>query len=244
MMDFVFVGKTFLQLIFGVPLALELAAGSIALGALIGVMFALLRLSGFWLLGFISWLYVLVVRSVPLLVLLFLFYYGLGQFASVRASIFWPVLREPFWCALFALTINTSAYAAEIIRGGLLSVSRTEKEAARACGMSGFLLYRRIILPLAIRQALPAYSNEMIAMVKATSLASLVTLMEISGIATTIAAETYRPVEVYIAAGIIYLGMNLMLTRAVSLLETWLNPQLRPVRPATYAIAANDGAAK
>ncbi|TGT91320.1 MULTISPECIES: ABC transporter permease subunit [unclassified Mesorhizobium] len=234
-MDPVFIGATFLKLLAGIPLALELAAGSIALGALIGMAIALLRLSGVRALVFLAWLYVLVIRSVPLLVLLFLFYYGLGQFRSVRASVFWPFLREPFCCALLALTINTSAYAAEIIRGGLLSVSEGEKEAARACGMSRLLMFRRIVLPLAIRQALPAYSNEMIAMVKATSIASLVTLMEISGIATTIAAETYRPIEVYTAAGIIYLGMTLILTRAVTLLEHWLNPQRRPATPAAEA---------
>lgn len=237
-MDPVFIGETLLKLLSGVPLALELAVSSIALGALVGLIVALLRLSGSWPLMSAAWAYVLVIRSVPLLVLLFLFYYGLGQFASVRSSVFWPFLREPYWCALIALTINTSAYAAEIIRGGLLSVSHGEKEAARACGMSGVLMYRRIILPLAIRQAIPAYSNEMIAMVKATSLASLVTLMEISGIATTIAAETYRPVEVYVAAGIIYLALNLILTRAVALLEHWLNPHRRP---APLAVAAKGG---
>ena len=237
-MDPTFIGETLLKLLSGVPLALELAVSSIALGALVGLMIALLRLSGVWLIMSAAWAYVLVIRSVPLLVLLFLFYYGLGQFAAVRASILWPLLREPYWCALFALTINTSAYAAEIIRGGLLSVSHGEKEAARACGMSGLLMFRRIILPLAIRQAIPAYSNEMIAMVKATSLASLVTLMEISGIATTIAAETYRPVEVYVAAGIVYLTLNLILTRAVGLLEYRLNPHRRP---APHAVAAKGG---
>jgi octopine/nopaline transport system permease protein len=241
MMDLAFIGETLLKLLAGIPLAIELAASSIALGALLGLAVALLRLSGIWAFVSAAWLYVLVIRSVPLLVLLFLFYYGLGQFPSVRASALWPFLREPYWCALIALTINSSAYAAEIIRGGLLSVSPGEKEAARACGMSGFLMFRRIILPLAIRQALPAYSSEMIAMVKGTSLASLVTLMEISGIATEIAAETYRPVEVYTAAGLIYLALNFLLTQAVGLLEHWLNPHRRP---AVHAVAAMDGNTK
>ena len=104
---------------------------------------------------------------------------------------------------------------------------RSEVEAARACGMSGLLLFRRIILPIAIRQALPAYGNEMIAMVKATSLASLVTLMEVTGIATAIASETYRPVEVFTAAGAVYLTINFILTRAIMLIEYRLSPHLR-----------------
>ncbi|NTF91511.1 ABC transporter permease subunit [Agrobacterium rhizogenes] len=224
-MDFGFIASTFVRLLAGIPLALELAAGSIVIGGLIGLFIALLRLSGIKALAAVAWLYVLVIRSIPLLVLLFLVYYGLGQFTAVRKSILWPFLRDPFWCALLALSINASAYAAEIIRGGLLSVSPNQIEAARACGMSPFLTFRRITLPLAIRQAIPAYSNELIAMVKATSLASLVTLLEISGIATNIAAETYRPIEVYVAAGIIYLMINVILAQAVGLLEAYLSPE-------------------
>lgn len=242
-MDFEFIGSTFLKLLAGIPLTLELAVSSIAIGGLIGMLVALLRLSGIKGLAFVCWLYVLVVRSVPLLVLLFLVYYGLGQFAAVRHSILWPFLRDPYWCALLALSINASAYAAEIIRGGLLSVPQNQIEAARACGMSRLLMFRRITLPLAIRQAIPAYSNEMIAMVKATSLASLVTLMEISGIATDIAAETYRPVEVYVAAGLIYLGLNAILAQAVGYLERYLSPEHRRTSP-SQEMAADNGMAK
>lgn len=224
-MDFGFIASTLVRLLAGIPLALELAGGSIVIGGVIGLFIALLRLSGIKAFAAFAWLYVLVIRSIPLLVLLFLVYYGLGQFTAVRKSILWPFLRDPFWCALLALSINASAYAAEIIRGGLLSVSPNQIEAARACGMSPLLTFRRITLPLAIRQAIPAYSNELIAMVKATSLASLVTLLEISGIATDIAAETYRPVEVYVAAGIIYLMINVVLAQAVGLLEAYLSPE-------------------
>lgn len=222
-----FLLETLLRLISGVPLALELAASSIALGAVLGFAIALLRLSRVAVFTAFAWLYVQIVRSVPLLVLLFLIYYGLSQFPAVRASILWPILRDPFWCALIALTINTSPYAGEIIRGGLLAVPHGEIEAARSCGMSGLLLYRRIILPIAIRQALPAYSNEIIAMVKATSLASLVTLMEVTGIAASIASETYRPIEVFVAAGVIYLAINFVITRATMLVEYRLSPHLR-----------------
>src|SRR6185312_10838812 len=107
-----------------------------------------------------------VLRGTPLLLQIFLIYYGLGQFAAVRASVLWPFLREPYWCAILALSLNTAAYSSEILRGGLLAVPHGAVEAARVSGMSGALLYRRIILPLAIRQALPAYGNELVVMVK------------------------------------------------------------------------------
>jgi octopine/nopaline transport system permease protein len=238
-----FVYETFVRLLSGIPLTLELAASCIVLGAVLGCALALARLSSVKLLSGCAWLYVQAIRGVPLLVLVYLVYYGLSQFALVRQSALWPILREPYWCALLALTINTSAYAAEIIRGGLASVPRTEIDAGLACGMSRLLLYRRIILPLAIRQALPAYGNEIVAMVKATSLASLVTLMEVTGIAAAIASETYRPIEVFVAAGAIYLAINLILTRAVLLLEYWLTPHLRESahRPAVVALAEERG---
>ncbi|MFM0651997.1 ABC transporter permease [Paraburkholderia sediminicola] len=233
-MNMPFIFETLLKLLPGVPLTLQLAASSIALGAALGLGIALMRLSRARPLTAFAWLYVQVIRSVPLLVMIFLVYYGLSQFATIRSSILWPFLREPYWCALLALTINTSAYASEIIRGGLLSVRRGELEAAYACGMSRALTFRRIVLPVAIRQALPAYSNEMISMVKATSLASLVTLMDVTGIAASIASETYRPVDVFVAAGAVYLAINFILTRAVMLVEYRLTPHLRnrPVSPA------------
>ncbi len=227
-MDLTFTVDALLKMAAGVPLTLRLAASSVLLGALLGLAFALMRLAGSALLRAFAWVYVQLIRSIPLLVLMFLVYYGLGQFQLVRSSALWPFLREPYWCALTALTINTSAYASEVIRGGLLSVPRGQIEAARACGMPPLLMFRRIVLPIAIRQAIPAYGNEIVAMVKATSLASLVTLMEVTGIATSIASETYRPVEVFVAAGMIYLAINFALARGVGFLEYRLTAHLRP----------------
>jgi octopine/nopaline transport system permease protein len=233
MMNLPFILDTLARVIVGVPLTLELAVLSVAAGACIGLGIALMRLSGRWPLVAFAWLYVQLMRSTPLLVLLFLIYYGLSQFAAIRTGPLWPILREPYWCALIALSFNSAAYAAEIIRGGLLSVGRNEREAALACGMSRMLLMRRIVLPLAIRQALPAYGNEMIAMVKATSLASLVTLMEITGVAASIASETYRPISVFVTAGAIYLTITFLLTRVVKAIEYRLTPHLRPPPMAT-----------
>ena len=158
-------------------------------------------------------LYVFVFRGTPLLVQIFLIYYGLSQFGAVRHSIFWPVLREPYWCAVLALTPEYGGLCERIIRGGLLSVPHGQVEAARACGMPRLMIFRRIVMPLAIRQALPGYSNEMISMVKATSLASIITLMEITGVAAKIISETYRAIEVFVVAGAIYLAINFLLTR-------------------------------
>lgn len=196
-MDFEFLRDTLMQLLLGVPLTLELAIGSVALGFFLALLLALMRLSGVWILDTIARLYVFAFRGSPLLVQMFLIYYGLGQFPAVRESVLWPILREPYWCALLSLTLCTAAYASEIIRGGLLSVPGRHIEAAYACGMTRQKVFRRIMLPVAMRQALPAYGNEMISMVKSTSLASIITLMEITGII----AETYRAFEVFLVAG-------------------------------------------
>ena len=227
-MDWTFTYETFLSLVVAIPLTLQLAASSIALGAILALGLALMRLSGLWPLDWLARLYVFVFRGTPLLVQIFLIYYGLGQFPEVRHSIAWPFLRDPYWCAVLALMLNTAAYSSEIIRGGLQSVPFGQVEAARACGMSRFMLFRRVTLPLAIRQALPGYGNEMISMVKATSLASIITLMEITGVAAKIISDTYRAIEVFIVAGAIYLLINFVLTRLVAMAEYYLNAAQRP----------------
>ncbi|SEP77199.1 amino acid ABC transporter membrane protein 2, PAAT family [Faunimonas pinastri] len=226
-MDFAFLYETLLTILPGVPLTLKLAVGSALLGLVLALILALMRLSGVKPLEWVARLYVFVLRGTPLLVQIFLIYYGLGQFPAVRHSLLWPFLREPVWCAVLALTLNTAAYGSEIIRGGLLSIPGGQIEAARACGMSRFLLFRRIVLPLAIRQALPAYGNEFISMVKATSLASIITLMEITGLAAKLISETYRAIEVFIVAGAIYLAINFVLTRIILFAEYRLTPHLR-----------------
>jgi octopine/nopaline transport system permease protein len=214
----------------GVPLTLQLAAVSLAAGAVLALLLALMRFSRVFLLDRFARFYVFLFRGSPLLVQIFLIYYGLGQFAWIRASLLWPFLRKPFWCAVLALTLNTAAYASEIVRGGLLSVPHGQIEAARAVGMSRLLLFRRVVLPLALRQALPAYGNEIVLMVKATSLASIITLLEITGIAAKIISETYRAIEVFIVAGALYLGINVVLTRLLLLLERRLTRDLAAQR--------------
>jgi len=226
-MDWAFLSETFRNLVSAIPLTLKLGALSMVLGSILATLLALMRLSGIRALDGVARLYIFVFRGTPLLVQIFLIYYGLGQFPAVRHSFLWPFLREPYWCAILALTLNTGAYVAEIIRGGLLAVPAGQIEAARACGMSPWLRFRRIVMPLAIRQALPAYGNEVIAIVKATSLTSIITLMEVTGVAARIIAETYRTVEVFVVAGAIYLAINFVLTRLIMLAEYRLTPHLR-----------------
>ncbi|MDE2333012.1 MAG: ABC transporter permease subunit [Rhodospirillales bacterium] len=211
------------QLLGGLPLTIELVTVSVAAGALLAVAMALAR-SASRLAAVIVSFYVFVFRGSPLLLQMFFIYYGLGQFAVVRESFAWPALRDPTFCAILSLALNTAAYTSEILRGGLASVPAGAIEAGRAVGMSRGLLLRRVVLPLAIRQALPAYSNELIEMVKSTSLASIVTLMEVSGIAYALVSATYRAIEVLSCAGAIYLVLIVLLTRGVGWVENWLSP--------------------
>ena len=225
-MDFAFLADVGERLLSGVPLTLELAGTSLGLGLVIALILAPMLHSGrptfVWpIRGFVA-----AFRGTPLLVQIFLIYYGLGQFPAIRESVLWPFLRQPYWCALLALTLNTAAYSSEIIRSGILSVPFGQIEAARACGMSRSLVFRRIIAPQGLRVALPAYGNEIVLMTRATALASVITLMEVTGIASKIISETFRAVEVFICAGAIYLLINFAISRAIASLERRLSPQL------------------
>ena len=232
-MDFAFLAETWVALLAGLPLTLKLAASSVVCGAVLALLLALMRLSGNPLLAWPARTFVFVFRGTPLLVQIFLIYYGLGQFRpSLQAVNLWWFFREPYWCALTALAFNTAAYSSEIIRGGIQSVPHGQVEAARACGMSPMTLYRRIVAPIALRQALPGYSNEIILMVKATALASVITLVEVTWIAQKLISQTFRAVEIFICAGSIYLLLNFALTRLIALVEWRLSPHLRQAPPA------------
>lgn len=226
-MDVEFLVDTLFQLLPGIPLTLELTFYSVLAGFCLALLLAFARLSPYRWLSAPARLYVFCFRGTPLLVQLFLIYYGMGQFESVRQSFLWPLLREPFGCALLSLSLCTAAYGSEILRGGLQSVPHGALEAARACGMSRLLMVRRIIFPIAIRQALPAYGNELISMVQSTSLCSIITLMDITGIAAQIISDTYRALEVFLVTGALYLLINLVISRLVMLLEYRITPHLR-----------------
>lgn len=203
------------SLLAGTWMTLQLVVISLVAGFVLALAVAFGRLSSRRPISGVTGAYVFLFRSTPLLVQIFLIYYGLGQFQAVRESLLWPILREPYWCAIIALTLNTAAYTGEIMRGGIQAVPFGQIEAARALGMSRALLYRRIVLPQALRQILPAYGNEMIQMVQATSLASTITLMELTGAARAIASRSFQPVEMFIIAGAIYLVMNFVIAQAI-----------------------------
>lgn len=227
-MDISFMAEAFLELLSGLPLTIQLTAIATSTGVILGLIMAFMRMSEQVALRAVAQGYVFVFRGTPLLVQIFLIYYGLGQFNGTLEELgLWWFFREPYWCAILALTLNTTAYTSEIFRGGLQSVPLPMIEAGRACGMSRFVLFRRIVFPIAIRQALPAYANEIILMIKATSLTSIVTMMEITGIAYKLISETFRAMEVFICAAALYLVLAFVTTRLVQALEWWLSPHLR-----------------
>ena len=200
---------------------------SLPLGFVLALLFALGRVSKITLLSRTIASYIFVIRGTPLLVQIYLIYFGLGSVKFIRESFLWYALKEPFWCGVIALTINTVAYGAEIFRGGIQSIEKSQVESGLSLGFGKFLLLRKIILPIAIRKVLPSYGNELILMVKATSLVSLTTYMEMTGIARKIMAKTFAPVEAFIAAGILYLFLNFLMVQFVKYLEWKYNPHLR-----------------
>ncbi|KQO43849.1 ABC transporter permease [Pseudomonas chengduensis] len=207
----------------GLLVTFELLLIALALGLLLALPLALMRVSRSPLVNFPAWLYTYVIRGTPMLVQLFLLYYGLAQFDVIRDSFMWPYFSSATFCACLAFAINTSAYTAEILAGSLKATPPGEIEAARAMGMSRTQLYRRILLPSAMRRALPQYSNEVIMMLHTTSLASLVTLIDLTGAARTISSQYYMPFEAFITAGLFYLVLTVGLVRLFKYAELrWL----------------------
>ncbi|KOP58429.1 MULTISPECIES: ABC transporter permease [Pseudomonas syringae group] len=206
----------------GATLTLELVAIAVIAGLVLAIPLGIARASRLWSVRALPYAYIFFFRGTPLLVQLFLVYYGLAQFDVVRQGPLWPYLRDPFWCAVITMTLHTAAYIAEILRGAIQAVPVGEVEAARALGMSKWKALFYIVLPRATRIGLPAYSNEVILMLKASALASTVTLLELTGMARTIIARTYMPVEIFFAAGMFYLVMTFVLVQGFRLLEKLL----------------------
>ena len=208
--------RNFVEVLGGLDNTLLLLIISLPIGFVLSLIFALGRVSTNKFISKPIASYIFVIRGTPLLVQIYLIYFGLGSIEFIRESFLWYLLREPFWCGVLALTINTVAYGSEIFRGGIQSVTKGQIE-----------LLRKIIFPIALRKVLPSYGNELILMVKATSLVSLTTYMEMTGIARKIMAKTFAPVEAFIAAGILYLFLNFLMVQFVKYLEWKYNPHLR-----------------
>lgn len=220
----------------GLWMTLSLTVLSVVIGFSLGLLLAIMRGSDRRAISGFARYYSIAFRGTPLLVQIFLIYYGLGQIGFIRSSpILWWVVSEGSRCAVLALALNTAAYTSEILRGGIASVPAGLIEAARACGMSRAMVFRRIAFPLAIRQALPAYGNELVLMVKGTSLASTITVLEITGYAKRLMSQTYAIFEVFAIAGVIYLVLNLALIGGVRLVERRMMRHTRPAKERTFA---------
>ena len=212
-MDLDFISASFFRLIGALPLTLEVWALSVAIGCVMAMGLTWMRVSGIRPLEIFARGYIFVFRGAPLLIQLFVIYYGLSSFAAVRSSFAWPFLRDAFSCAVLSLALCTAAYSSEIFRGALAAVPNGQLEAAKACGMSRFTLFRRIIFPIALRQALPAYSSEVISMTKATALVSLVTLWDMMSVALKIRNDTLVTYTPLLIAGAIYFVVNFIIAR-------------------------------
>lgn len=218
----------------GVVLTLQLTVLSLVIGFVLSVPLAFMRASPSQWLSWPVLAYTYVFRGTPLLVQLFLIYYGLSQISLVRESFLWLFFRDPFSCALLAFSLNSAAYTTEVFRGGIQAVPVGMTEAAQAIGLSPMQIRARIVFPLAFRIVLPSYANEVVGMLKASSLASTVTLLEITGLARKLVSETFAPYEVFLAAGAIYLGLTFLASRLFNLAELYLsgappNEERRPV---------------
>ena len=203
----------------GIGVTFSLLVISAIIGLMLAVGLLLMRISGKWYLSWPAQVYVYVFRGTPILVQIFIIYYGLPQFGLIRQSILWPILRDPFGCAILALSLNSGAYVSEILRGAVLGVDRGLNEAGAALGLSARQRFIYITSPIAIRLALPAYGNELISLLKATALASTITILDMTGIARTVMAETFAPYEVFISLAIIYMLLTLVLQKTMGQVE-------------------------
>ena len=225
--DFVLIADSIPKMLTGFWMTFELWFLSAVLGMALAIILLLMRISGRWYLFSPAMIYIYIFRGTPILVQIFIIYHGMPQLEFVRESMFWPILREPFGCAILALTLNTGAYVSEILRGGVLGVDRGLKEAGAALGLSATHRFIYITTPIAIRLALPAYSNDIISLMKSTALASTITLLDMMGIARTIVAETYAPYEIFISLMIIYLIMTWITQRTFGWLEKRMSRHVR-----------------
>ena len=226
--DFMLIADSIPRMLMGLGLTLQLLVISAVLGLLLAVLLLLMRISGRWWLDFPAQAYIYVFRGTPILVQIFIVYYGFPQLGFIRDSILWPILREPYGCAIVALSLNTGAYVSEILRGGVLGVDRGLQEAGAALGLSVRQRFIYITTPLAVRLAIPAYSNDVISLLKSTALASTITLLDMMGIARTIVAETYAPYEVFISLAVIYLILTWVLQKAFGAFERFMSKHERP----------------
>ena len=218
-MDIELMVSSFPKLLGATVITLKLLSVSLVIGLFIGLIFAILRLNKNIFISRFAYGYSYIFRGTPLLVQIFIIYFGLGQIEYLRSTVLWVILKEPYWCAIIAFALNTGAYTSEILRSAFQTIKPGLIEAGKSLGISNKIIFYKIQIPIAIRQSLPAYGNEIILMMKGTSLASTVTLMDLTGVAKYIISTTFKPVEVFIVAGGIYLFMTFIIHNMIKYLE-------------------------
>ena len=218
-MDFELMINSLPELLSAALITLKLLSVSLIIGLFIGLLFAILRLNKNIFINKFAYAYSYLFRGTPLLVQIFIIYFGLGQIEYLRTTFLWIILKEPYWCAIIAFALNTGAYTSEILRSAFQTIKPGIIEAGKSLGISSKIIFYKIQVPIAIRQSLPAYGNEIILMMKGTSLASTVTIMDLTGVAKYIISTTFRPVEVFIVAGGIYLFMTFVIHNIIKYLE-------------------------
>ena len=218
-MDIELMINSFPKLLNATLITLKLLSVSLFLGLFIGLGFAILRMNNNKFINKFAYGYSYIFRGTPLLVQIFIIYFGLGQIEYLRTTFLWVVLKEPYWCAIIAFSLNTGAYTSEILRSAFQTIKPGYLEAGRSLGIPSKIIFTKIQIPIAIKQSLPAYGNEIILMLKGTSLASTVTLMDLTGVAKYIISTTFKPVEVFIVAGGIYLFMTFIIHNVIKYLE-------------------------
>ena len=218
-MDLDLMITSFPKLLGATVVTLKLLSASLFFGLFLGLFFAILRLNKNIFINKFAYGYSYVFRGTPLLVQIFIIYFGLGQIEYLGTTFLWVILKEPYWCAIIAFTLNTGAYTSEILRSAFQTIKPGIIEAGKSLGISNKIIFYKIQIPIAIRQSLPAYGNEIILMMKGTSLASTVTLMDLTGVAKYIISTTFKPIEVFIVAGGIYLFMTFIIHNVIKYLE-------------------------
>ncbi|MDA9653824.1 ABC transporter permease subunit [Candidatus Pelagibacter sp.] len=218
-MDLELIFNSLPQLLPAALVTIKLLVSSLIIGLFIGLGFAILRMNKNIIINRIAYGYSYIFRGTPLLVQIFIIYFGLGQIEYLRSTFLWVILKEPYWCAIIAFALNTGAYTSEILRSAFQTIEVGIIEASKSLGISNKIIFYKIQIPIAIRQSLPAYGNEIILMLKGTSLASTVTLMDLTGVAKYIISTTFKPIEVFIVAGGIYLFMTFVIHNLIKFLE-------------------------
>ena len=202
---------------------IQLVTYTMVFGLILAIPLGLVQVTGPKWLAVIAREYCTFMRGTPLLIQLYVFYYGLGSifatYPELRQSIFWPLLREGYYYAIVAFILNEAGYAGELMRGFFLSVPKGELEAARAFGMSPFKVLWRVWLPRALRNALPALGGETILTLKSTPLAALVTVVDIFGVADKVRQETYIIYPPLIMVMVLYMALTFGITRIFAYFE-------------------------